>query len=100
MVGQGILLLLVAIVAGTLAVRAFGERGRTDAQVRKVVSSQCGFDYPVAIAPVDPKTTSKLGVQLIEGARVAVIGLACPEKIGPPPASLVQLGQKYSIPIR
>jgi hypothetical protein len=99
MIAQGTLVIVLAAVVGVLLYRALGERSRTDAQVRQIVSSQCGFDYPVAIAPVDPKATSKLGLQLVEGARTAVLGLGCPQHLSPPSPELIQLGQKYGVPI-
>jgi hypothetical protein len=100
MVAQGAIVIVLAAVVGVLLYRAIGERSRTDAQVKGIVSSQCGFDYPVAIAPVDPKATSKLGLQLVEGARTAVMGLGCPQHLTPPSAELIQLGKKYGVPIR
>lgn len=99
MISLGALVIILAVIVGVLSYRSITERGRTDEQVRQIVSSQCGFDYPVAIIPVDPKVTSKLGLQLVEGARVAIRGLGCPQKLGPPSAALVQLGNKYGIPV-
>lgn len=99
MITLGVLVIVLAAIVGILSYRSITERGRTDDLVHQVVSSQCGFDYPVAVAPVDPKLTSKLGLQLVEGARTAITGLGCPQHLKPPSAQLIQLGNKYGVPI-
>lgn len=91
---MGVALVAVIVVAGILVRNAVTEKSRVDSYL----SGQCPFFYPVAVLPVPP-TTSKLGVDLVEGARTALARQACPEKIPPPSEELLLLGRKYSIPI-
>lgn len=89
---MGVIVVAVVIVAVLLGRQALTERSRVDAYV----AGQCPFFYPVAIAPVAPDT-SKLGVDLVEGARTALARQACPEKIPPPSTELLLLGVKYHV---
>lgn len=91
---MGVALVAVIIVAVVLVRNALTEKARVDSYL----SGQCPFFYPVAVLPV-PATTSKLGVDLVEGARTALARQACPEKIPPPSEELLILGSKYHIPI-
>jgi hypothetical protein len=91
---MGVVLVAVIVVAGALVRQSLTERSRVD----DYLGGQCPFFYPVAILPV-PANTSKLGVDLVEGARTALARQECPEKIPPPSAELLVLGRKYQIPI-
>lgn len=91
---MGVALIAVIVVAVILVRGALTEKSRVDSYL----SGQCPFFYPVAVLPV-PANTSKLGVDLVEGARTALARQACPEKVPPPSAALLQLGRKYGIPI-
>lgn len=92
--GMGVIVLVVVVVAVLLGRQALTEKSRVD----NYLGGQCPFFYPVAVLPV-PANTSKLGVDLVEGARQALARQACPEKIPPPSAELEKLGRKYGIPI-
>lgn len=92
--GMGVIVLVVVAVAVLLGRQALTEKSRVDAYI----AGQCPFFYPVAVLPV-PANTSKLGVDLVEGARQALARQSCPEKIPPPSAELEKLGRKYGIPI-
>jgi hypothetical protein len=91
---MGIALVAVIVVAVILVRNAVTEKSRVDSYL----SGQCPFFYPVAVLPV-PANTSKLGVDLVEGARTALARQACPEKVPPPSSELMILGRKYDIPI-
>lgn len=106
MISLSVIVVALLAVVGLLVSNALGEHARTETQINQAVSkidqaifSQCAFDYPVAVAPI-PLKTGKLGVQLVEGARVAVYGLRCPQDIGSPSPNLRKLGKKYGIKIR
>jgi hypothetical protein len=93
-VGMGVILLVVVVVASILVRQSWTEKSRVD----DYLGGQCPFFYPVAVLPV-PANTTKLGVDLVEGARTALARQACPEKIPPPSKELLALGRKYGIPI-
>lgn len=93
-VGMMVIVLVVVIVASILVRQSLTEKSRVD----DYLAGQCPFFYPVAIAPVAPNT-SKLGIDLVEGARTALARQACPEKIPPPSRELLALGLKFGVPI-
>lgn len=95
---EGVLLIAVTIVAGILAALQLNEHQRVAKDVAQVVSSQCAFYYPIAIA-VPPLKTTKTGIQLIEGARAAIDGLGCTQVLPPPSRVLLQLGRQDNIRI-
>jgi hypothetical protein len=66
---QGILLVLVATLSGYLGLRQLDERTRIEHVVAQFESSQCSFYSLLGSIPPDPKTTSKLGVTLVENSR-------------------------------
>jgi hypothetical protein len=91
---MGVIVLVVFIVASILVRQALTEKSRVD----DYLTGQCPFFYPVAVLPV-PANTSKLGIDLVEGARTALARQACPEKIPPPSKELLILGRKFDVPI-
>jgi hypothetical protein len=92
--GMGVIVLVVVVVAGVLVRWALTEHSRVD----QYLAGQCPFYYTVAALPV-PANTGKVGVNLVEGARSALVRQACPERLPPPSAELVLLGRRYGIPI-
>ena len=98
MIAQGVLLVIVAVVAGILGYRSFTERARTDAEVTQILSAQCGLFYSVASSPVTTATT-RLGFNLVNDSRGIVRGDHCSQVLPPPSKTLVQLGQKYGAAI-
>ena len=97
-IGQGVLLVTLAVVAGLLGYQQLTERPRVDGDVTAIVSSQCEFYAPLTAVALDAKS-SKAVVQLVEGAREAVHGLGCPGRIPPPSRELLMLGQKWGVKI-
>jgi hypothetical protein len=91
---MGVALLAVIIVAAILVHSALTERSRVD----DYLAGQCPFFYVLAALPV-PSNTGAEGVNLVEGARTALVRQACPEKLPPPSAELLKLGRKFRIPI-
>ena len=91
---MGVAMVAIIAVSGVLVRWALTEHSRVDSYV----SGSCPFYYPVAIVPV-AANTSQLGVDLVEGARIALARQACPEKIPPPSRELLVLGRKYGITI-
>jgi hypothetical protein len=98
MLGMGALVVVLAIIVGLLVDNSIGERQRTQDQILSIATSQCSLDFSVATSPVTSKTT-KLGFNLVEGARIGVEGLHCPQKLPPPSSILLQLGQKFGSPV-
>jgi len=96
---EGVLLIFVTVIAGVLAALQLNEHQRVTQDVAQVVSSQCAFYYPIAIAAPDPAKTTKAGVQLIEGARAAMEGLGCTQTLPPPGRALLKLGHADGIRI-
>jgi|HubBroStandDraft_2_1064218.scaffolds.fasta_scaffold522558_2 hypothetical protein len=92
---MGVIVLVVVIVASVLVRWALTEHSRVD----QYLGGQCPFYYTVAVLPV-PASTSTVGVNLVEGARSALVRQACPETLPPPSAELLLLGRKYHILIR
>jgi hypothetical protein len=91
---MAVALVAVVVVSVVLVGKARTEKSRVDSYL----SGQCPFFYPVAVLPV-PASTTRLGVDLVEGARTALARQACPEKIPPPSKELLLLGRRYGIPI-
>jgi hypothetical protein len=96
---QGVLLVLVAMLSGYLGLRQLDERARVEHIVAQFESSQCSFYSLLGSIPPDPKTTSRLGVTLVENSRVIVHALGCARKLPPPGAALIRLGAKYGVKI-
>jgi len=91
---MGVAMVVLLVVSGLLVRWALTEHSRVDAYL----AGQCPFFYVLAVLPVPP-ATSEVGVQLVEGARSALVRQACPEHLPPPSAGLLALGRKYGIPI-
>jgi hypothetical protein len=93
-------LLLLGGVAylGTLA---WSQQAQIRAQQAQLQSS-CGFFQPLTALPVTTpapgKPASKLGVQIIAGARGAYTGQRCGQ-LTPPSASLLTWARRYGIPV-
>ena len=96
---QGILLVLVAALSGYLGLRQLDERARIEHIVAQFESSQCSFYTLLGSIPPDPKTTSKLGVTLVENSRIIVHDLGCRQQPSPPSPALIRLGAKYHVRI-
>lgn len=98
-IAEAVLIITVAVVAGMLGYQRLTERTRVNQDVTQITSSQCQFYFPLATAPLVLNPSSKLGVQIVEGSRLAVHGLGCPGELPPPSRVLVELGRKYHVPI-
>jgi hypothetical protein len=96
---EGILICILSVAVGVLVFQRIGETARVKQDVTDVVSAQCVFYEPLTTAPLDPKTASKAGVQLVEGSRRAWVGLHCAGPLAPPTPLLVQLGRRFGVPI-
>lgn len=98
-IGQGVLLVTLAVISSLLGIAQLNEHSRVDGDVIHVVSSQCQFYESLASAQLSAKTNSRIAVQLVEGSRRSVHGLGCPGKLPPPSPALLELGRKWGVPI-
>lgn len=96
-------IMIVVTVALSVAVsylikQNYSETQRITAIVEMRTDSLCAFFQP--LVPIQPAAnSSKAGVQLLIGSRIAYTGLGCPGKIPPISSELINLAKKYNIQI-
>jgi|SRR6185437_1136004 len=102
LVTTGFLIATVLALAIGLSVTIksnYQETQKINSIVAARVHSLCGFFQP--LVPIPPQAnSSKAGVQLLEGSRLAYLGLGCISKLPPPTTQLVNEGKKFNIPIK
>ncbi|MCW2929974.1 MAG: hypothetical protein JWM19_936 [Actinomycetia bacterium] len=93
MISQGVVVILLVAAVSVLGV--------LQAEARASAQSQCEFYAPLVQAgqQLTPKSSTKLGIELVEGSRRALLGLGCSYPLPSPSPVLLQLGRKYGVPI-